>query len=682
MKINQFATVSLILLSGFALRLYRLGEDSLWYDETVSAYLAAQPIGDLIAHTARDIHPPGYYLLLHGWIGLVGSSEFALAYLSLMVGLLTLPLVYRLAHTLTGQRTLAAWAMAFVATAPFGLWYAQEVRMYTLGATLGLLTGYCLYQASHRVSPAVSTGSISTGSTSGWYWLGYLVTALAGLYSLYYFAFLLLGLNLLILTMLVYNSFTSTDNAITLSTTPQRLFINLLTTNSFIIVGYLPWLPIVWQQATTPPVPAWRSGEGWSLWQTTLEIWTALSFGQSVEAASVWPLLWLTLLVCGAGCFHLARRKPRSLLWLLGYSSVPIILINLFSLITPLYHVRYVFIYSLPFYIILAAGVMQLSTARGGLLPAIRYGLVVAIGGGCLFSFWQMHHQPTYAPDDYRAAVAHIEQGWQPDDLIMVNAGYVYPTVVYYFDGADLTRRRLVPYQADPTTLPQPLLLQTGSVDGDSQLGWGLPVSDFYAMSTAETVTALENLAHDWPRLWLLRAYDTVTDPDGVIRQWLADEATLLDDQPFRGSSHIRVQTYLFPTTPPPGHEAVDFADGLRLLAWHITPPIAGEVFVKLWWSAATPPTVDYKLSLKLWQPTGELAAQGQDVWAGGNLYRSTAWEIGQPVYQPTSLHLPPDLPPGRYWLNVELYHPQTIAPLPRTDGADAVVTLGAVDVP
>ncbi|MCB0226450.1 MAG: hypothetical protein KDI02_22345, partial [Anaerolineae bacterium] len=72
-------TLLLLLTGGFALRLYRLGEQSLWYDETVSAFLAGQSIPALIAHTARDIHPPGYYLLLHGWATLAGNSEFSLA---------------------------------------------------------------------------------------------------------------------------------------------------------------------------------------------------------------------------------------------------------------------------------------------------------------------------------------------------------------------------------------------------------------------------------------------------------------------------------------------------------------------------------------------------------------------------------------------------------------------------
>ena len=55
-----------------ALRLFRLGADSLWYDETVSTLLAGSPLPDLIRHTAGDIHPPLYYILLRGWLIALG----------------------------------------------------------------------------------------------------------------------------------------------------------------------------------------------------------------------------------------------------------------------------------------------------------------------------------------------------------------------------------------------------------------------------------------------------------------------------------------------------------------------------------------------------------------------------------------------------------------------------------
>jgi len=45
----------LILLLAFALRLFHLGEQSLWYDEGVSWYLTQFNLPDLIRWTAADI---------------------------------------------------------------------------------------------------------------------------------------------------------------------------------------------------------------------------------------------------------------------------------------------------------------------------------------------------------------------------------------------------------------------------------------------------------------------------------------------------------------------------------------------------------------------------------------------------------------------------------------------------
>src|SRR5512137_2203573 len=97
----------LILLSGMALRLFRLGADSLWYDETVSTYLAGSPLLELIRHTAGDIHPPLYYMLLRGWLLLMGYGsgradpfgiglEFVAGFFSLFFGIALIALVYAL----------------------------------------------------------------------------------------------------------------------------------------------------------------------------------------------------------------------------------------------------------------------------------------------------------------------------------------------------------------------------------------------------------------------------------------------------------------------------------------------------------------------------------------------------------------------------------------------------------
>ncbi|MBN1995077.1 MAG: glycosyltransferase family 39 protein [Anaerolineae bacterium] len=667
-----------ILLAGFALRLYRLGAQSLWYDETVSAFLAGQAAPDLMAHTARDIHPPGYYLLLHLWTALAGHTEFALAYFSLLFGVLLIALTYHVARYL-GNKLVATWAALLVACSPYHVWYSQEVRMYTLGAALGLAAAYCALRATFTPNK----------KTTVRFWLSYFVLSTMGLYALYYFVFLLIVINLFCLAYLLWPKI------------KRPALLGLFGANGLVLAAYLPWLPIAWRQATQPPVPPWRVLTGF--WPVVLESWSALSLGQSSQPATLWPILLLTLALFLLGLVYLANGSyPATLLLcypatllpcypatllpcysatlLFAYTFGPLLLIYFLSFITPLYHVRYIFTYSPAFYIILAAGLAWLTTRLRFWVALFAATLLLAASG---YSVYQMHFNPRYQADDYRSAVNFIQAHWQPGDVILANAGYTYTAFVYYSHLPHLERRRLVPYQS-PADSQHPLLLQTGFVNGDPRLGWGDPRSDFYAMSAAETTAALEHLSRHFSRLWHLRAYDTVTDPNGFIRDWLAANTIPLEDEVFAGESNIRAQGFLLAGQTELQGETVYFADGLALAGWQLPAQVwsPGEtIHVKLGWQATAPPGVDYKMSLKLWAETGDLAAQGQDEWPVGRLYRATDWPPGQTIYHPAQITLPSTLPPGQYWLNVELYHPNTVQPLPRLDGSAPVVTLGPVVV-
>ena len=215
-----------ILLLAFVLRLLRLGADSLWYDETVSAYLSSQSLAAMWAHTAGDIHPPLYYALLHFWAQVAGRSEFAYAFLSLALGLTLLPLIAQLGRRLYGAKTgiLAAFLYAIN---PFSVWYAQEVRMYTLGT---LLLG-CLLWLSWRF--------LQDSSWRRRDLILYALVAAAALWSLYYTAFALIALNLFVLIWLGRHAKT-------------RLLPWLLAQAGALLL-YLPWLPIALRQALHPP---------------------------------------------------------------------------------------------------------------------------------------------------------------------------------------------------------------------------------------------------------------------------------------------------------------------------------------------------------------------------------------------------------------------------------------------
>ncbi len=87
------------------------------------------------------MHPPGYYLLLHGAVALFRHSEFALRFPSVLAGTLTVPLVYQLGCILGTQRW---WLTAglLLALNPFTVWHAREARMYCLLLCLSVAVGY------------------------------------------------------------------------------------------------------------------------------------------------------------------------------------------------------------------------------------------------------------------------------------------------------------------------------------------------------------------------------------------------------------------------------------------------------------------------------------------------------------------------------------------------------------
>ncbi|MFQ5576792.1 MAG: hypothetical protein ACE5G8_07370, partial [Anaerolineae bacterium] len=300
----------------------------------------------------------------------------------------------------------------------------------------------------------------------------------------------------------------------------------------------------------------------------------------------------------------------------------------------------------------------------------------------------RLHTDPQFAADDLRGAAVFLQQAWRPGDTIIVNAGYTYTALRHYYTAPVDRYLRLADFtpgtaQRNPYA---PLVLQTGLVNGPPSLGWGDPQSDFYAMSEQETIAALQAVSKQYPRLWVLRAYDTVTDPAGIIRHWLSENTLQFEDRPIGGPSNFRVQGFFSPKQPPPPQQTDDtFAGRFKLRGF--TPPgsryhAGDKIYVTLWLEAlaglsAEPP---YAVSLKLWDSRGNMAAQS-DEWPAGSLYFSPQWPPGQIVRHPMQLQLPPDTRPGQYWLDVQLYRSDGSVPLPVNGSDKTGVTLGKIEV-
>ncbi len=156
-----------LLWAAFAVRVFGLGSQSVWFDEGWSAYAAAQP--SLVAAINADTtNPPLYYVLLYLTAPQFGESTFALRYVSLLLGMLIIPLAARLAdRILPSASTVVVGLLAF--SAPL-VWASQEMRMYTLLAVLVLWAALAFERLRHPHPP--------------WHvWAGLLIAETALLYS-------------------------------------------------------------------------------------------------------------------------------------------------------------------------------------------------------------------------------------------------------------------------------------------------------------------------------------------------------------------------------------------------------------------------------------------------------------------------------------------------------------------
>lgn len=152
-----------LILATFALRLQRLAQQNIWWDEARNLTVALKPLGRIPFAPELDIQPPVYYGLLHLWARVSGMAlgmppsalAFLARFLSLAAGLVAVALLYRLMQRLAGAR-VGLLAALVAGASPLWLAESQEIRMYTLGyalltgAALALVTGLGLGTETRR----------------------------------------------------------------------------------------------------------------------------------------------------------------------------------------------------------------------------------------------------------------------------------------------------------------------------------------------------------------------------------------------------------------------------------------------------------------------------------------------------------------------------------------------------
>ena len=153
----------LILIFGSFLRFYKLDLQSLWLDELVTKRTASlENVQEVINLTAKvDVHPPGFYMISHYWIKIIGSSEIDIRLLSAICGSLAILAVFVLTMKLYSKREALISAL-LVAVFWFPVYYSQEARPYSLLFLFSVVSTIFYYPLVKKFYRKESSKTINT----------------------------------------------------------------------------------------------------------------------------------------------------------------------------------------------------------------------------------------------------------------------------------------------------------------------------------------------------------------------------------------------------------------------------------------------------------------------------------------------------------------------------------------
>jgi 4-amino-4-deoxy-L-arabinose transferase-like glycosyltransferase len=171
------------IVTGVALR--TVAPAAMWLDEAQTVAIARLPVPAMLDALRADGAPPLSYLLLHAWMGVFGSGTTAVRSLSMLLGVLAVPLAARAARAAGGSTRAATAAAVLVATSPFAIRYSSEARMYALVLVLALAAAVLVLDRRPDVGAGrlTSIAALSAALLLTHYWalfvIGATVVALA-----------------------------------------------------------------------------------------------------------------------------------------------------------------------------------------------------------------------------------------------------------------------------------------------------------------------------------------------------------------------------------------------------------------------------------------------------------------------------------------------------------------------
>ncbi|MGB3905269.1 MAG: glycosyltransferase family 39 protein [Anaerolineae bacterium] len=603
--------VLLLVLVAFALRLYKLDYQPLRGDESFGIQFAAHSWSWLLSNMAwLEPLPPLYYSFLHCWMQVAGQSEFTTRFLSLLFGVLTVPLIYLLGRSLGRPRAgvLAAFLMAIN---PFQVWHAQDVRNYTVWLALSMAALAFLLRAVREQRAR--------------YWAGYAGVTLLGLYTQYYELFMLLFHNLFFLSLLLARS----RRREILRSSARALLATWLVVQATLGMLYGAWL--IRGSALLPHYRA--TGESPPLWVLLSRSLTVFSLGETVPEALAAVALPFLLLLVVIGLGYTLKKDRFLALFLILYIIVPSLCVFIAAQVRPLFHERYLIVVSPALYLTFSHALIALrdELPRWRVVPLVIGVAFFSLSGA--YSLSNHYWDPAYRKSpDWRALADHLAGETGLGDVIVLN--YPDPTFSYYYRG-----------KAPSFMLPRG------------------PLSEETRTETAET---LRFLSERYERIWFYPLKDVGWDSEGFVETWLNRHGRLIGERNISGFRWLIYRPLLLSLEGIQIPLAFRFGEAIELAGYEwemrqdessdtIAIEPGGALRLALYWQAWDEVETGYTVFIHLTDAYDRIWAQRDSIPQGGD-FPTEEWMAGDIIVDPHSILLPSDTPSGDYLLAVGMY--------------------------
>lgn len=395
--LSDRTVIVLLGITALFTRFYHIGKDSLWLDEAASLAFATEPFQEMLSSAFNDPALPLFPFTLFFWLKIFGSGIVAARSISALFSLLSIILVFRLINSLFDKNTAYITVILFI-LAPFQVYYAQELRVYSMLQFLGLVSVYSFLKLLGEFKIRIV--------------VIYIFTAALILYAHVYGWFLLLF-------QWSWAFYIWRKGCIS-----QKRFLHVVYSGSAAVLFFLPYSFYYFRMILSARNDFW------------IKIPNLIHLaGVFEQYAGYLPLFVILIPFALVSSFLFIKKKleqdqQRHIVLLLFWVAFPVLLPFILShMVSPMFQVRYTIFAAVPFYALIAFGINKISNHQLFRLSLLILIIIAVVG---LYK-----HYSSITREPWDQVVMDLRSNAIPDEPILVGADFCYNYLFLYY-GKDL----------------------------------------------------------------------------------------------------------------------------------------------------------------------------------------------------------------------------------------------------